>query len=62
MPLKLNLVINRGQYNQPQRPSVNINNGFPRNSAAPPPQVPQGVSIRRAINTPHQTGCSSCGG
>ena len=33
MPMKLNLVINRGQYNQVQRPNISINNGVFRNSA-----------------------------
>ena len=71
MPIKLNLVINRGQYNQVQRPNIKINNGFPRNStvqtqvqalAQPPtPQEPPGISMRRAINAP-RTGCKSCGG
>jgi len=71
MPMKINLVINRGQYNQVQRPNVTINNGFPRNSATqvpakatpppPPPPVPPGVTMRRAINAP-KTGCKSCRG
>ena len=72
MPLKLNLVINRGQYNQPQRPNVTINNGVSRNSSVqtqsqppppPPPAnpIPPGVNMRRAINTPN-TGCKSCRG
>jgi hypothetical protein len=67
--MKLNLVINRGQYNQVQRPNININNGVPRNSVAqappppPPPAnpVPPGISMRRAINAP-KTGCNSCRG
>ena len=33
MPMKLNLVINRGQYNQVHRPNISINNGAFRNSA-----------------------------
>ena len=69
MPMKLNLVINRGQYNQAQLPNLKINNGVPRNSVAqappppPPPAnpVPPGVTMRRAINAP-KTGCNSCRG
>ena len=71
MPMKINLVINRGQYNQVQRPTIKINNGVSRNSAAqaqappppPPPSnsVPPGISMRRAINAP-KTGCKSCRG
>ena len=63
--MKLNLVINRGQYNQAQLPNLKINNGVPRNSVAqaPPPAnpVPPGVTMRRAINAP-KTGCNSCRG
>ena len=71
MPFKINLVINRGQYNQVQRPNISINNGFSRNSAvqsqAPPPPPPPanpvtpGISMRRAINAP-KNGCKSCRG
>jgi hypothetical protein len=70
MPIKLNLVINRGQYNQPHHPNIKINNGVSHNSSiqsqsqAPPPPVkpvPQGVSMKRALNTPN-TGCKSCRG
>ena len=70
MPIKINLVINRGQYNQVNRPNLNINNGVSRNSAvqspAPPPpppanSVPPGISMRRAINAP-KNGCKSCRG
>jgi len=70
MPIKLNLVINRGQYNQVHRPNIKINNGVSHNSSthsqaqAPPPPVkpvPQGVSMQRALNTPN-TGCKSCRG
>jgi hypothetical protein len=73
MPIKLNLVINRGQYNQVHRPNIKINNGVSHNSSTqsqaqvpppPPPPVnpvPQGVSMRRALNAP-KTGCKSCRG
>ena len=69
--MKLNLVINRGQYNQVHRPNISINNGAFRNSAvqapspaqAPPPAnpLPPGISMRRAINAP-KNGCKSCRG
>jgi hypothetical protein len=70
MPIKLNLVINHGQYNKAQRPNITINNNAFRNSPAqapaPPPAaatppIPPGVSMRRAINAP-KTGCNSCRG
>ena len=70
MPVKLNLVINHGQYNKAQRPNITINNNAFRNSPVqapvpppPPPAnpVPPGVTMRRAINAP-KTGCNSCRG
>jgi hypothetical protein len=66
MPIKLNLVINRGQYNQVQRPNIKINQiSQPRPTnptpAPAPPSAPAGITLRRAINAP-TGGCKSCGG
>lgn len=62
MPIKINLVINRGHYNQVQHPNITINQGASRNSAPQSqPPLPPGISMRRAINAP-KTGCKSCRG
>ena len=58
MPIKLNLVLNRGQYNQDQNPNIKINNNSYNN---PPVADPPGISMRRTINTPKTGGCNSCG-
>ena len=63
MPIKLNLVINRGQYNQAstQRPILRTNNApvlpLPLTKAPPPPDR---MSLKHAMGP--NMGCKSCGG
>lgn len=70
MPVKIGLVINRGQYNQTQNQTQkshflnkNVENQLAA-AAAPAPvlatNTPPGINLRRVMNAP-KTGCKSCG-
>lgn len=66
MPVKIGLVINRGQLNQVQRPNV-LTKKVENKLSAPAPapaalttNTPPGINLRRVMNAP-KTGCKSCG-